>query len=153
MDSSQSKPVLARHASHTDLIAKLEGLTDGLPQGPVRHALADEITMAVGGAFPRPIWGLSYAALGSHLEALGAAVAIAETVLAGKIGPICVCIAGSAQVTIEQNDPCGWAVQAFGRTPPLAVLIATLRALEAAPQEPADDAMERRDGSAPGGPQ
>jgi hypothetical protein len=53
---------------------------------------------------------------------LDAAVALVERVMKGKIGPITLLIAGSAQAQLESSDPCGWTVQVVAPTAPIALL-------------------------------
>lgn len=45
-------------------------------------------------------------------------------------GPVELTVAGSAQACLNSDDPCGLQVQAFGNTPPLALLAALLSALQ-----------------------
>jgi hypothetical protein len=60
---------------------------------------------------------------------LDAALALAERVLKPPYtGPISLTIAGSGQAYIDHIDPCGMGVQAFGRTPALALCLAILKA-------------------------
>lgn len=60
---------------------------------------------------------------------MDAALALAERVrIAPYTGPISLTIAGSGQAYIDHIDPCGLGIQAFGKTPALALCIAILKA-------------------------
>lgn len=122
--------------SRDALITKLEEAGEG------SRALDIEIMTLLGGArdvgdgvFYGPnaeTWHTSDAAenegcwmLPAPSQSIDAALALAERTL-GRIGPISLVIAGSAEAYIDHAVPCGEGVKAFGNTPPLALCTAIL---------------------------
>ena len=108
-----------------ELVARLEAASEGSRALDV--SLAMETTHPYGfdsereiDAYPHPTTSIDDAlALAKHLD------------LAPFTGPISLTIAGSGQAYIAHIDPCGEGVQAFGRTPALALCIAILKAATA----------------------
>jgi hypothetical protein len=82
--------------------------------------------------------------LSFYTASIDAALVLVKRVLP-EHGPISLIIAGSAECMIDANDACAPALgKAFGKTPPLAILAALLKAIQAqASESPA------RDGASP----
>lgn len=122
--------VAAQSAAITEVLAKLEGVTEG------SYALDDAIFDWLFNARDWPL-GQYYVyepdGSGSYLFPTVTTSIDDALALIWKLFPdhiVDLTIAGGAQASIVHPDPCALGVQAIGHTAPLALCIALLRALQ-----------------------
>ncbi len=147
------------------LIAQVEAATEGLSDSDLVRVLAAvrgttvrrfDIGTGDDGSdeiYVRFVGGESYSDYRSRCPdvCLAAALELVER-FGPPHGPIGLTIAGSAQATLEDRDPCGWSVQAIGRTPALAILGALLKAIQAQAGEGARPPVQSGADASPGMP-